>query len=91
MKKINHDLFKLKELFYEYAKRPSFIYFDRVNDITFPRENKRLLNYLLIGDKMQEWNNVSCNDPKRELLHNNLYITMSTRKSIVIFQTFTDW
>ena len=80
-----------KRAFYEHAKHQSFIYFDKVNDITFPRENKRLLNYLLIGDKVQEGNNVSCNDPKRELVHNNLCIRRNTRKSIVIFQTLTNW
>ena len=40
---------------------------------------------------MQEGNNVSCNDPKRELVHNDLCITINTKKSIVIFQTFTKW
>ena len=75
---------------YNKTKNTTFIYFDKVNDITFPRENKRLLNYLLIGDKMQEGNNVSCNDPKRVLVYSSLSFTMYTRKRIVIIQIFTN-
>ena len=68
----------------------TLIYFDKVNDITFPRDGKRLLNYVLIGDKMQEGSIVSCNVPKRALVYSSLSFIMYTRKLIVIIQTFTN-